>query len=250
MSGHSKWSTIKRKKGAQDAKRSQVYAKLLRAVEVAAREGGPSVEGNMTLASAVEKARDSSVPWDNIERAIKRGSGAEAGGTRYEEVTYEGYGPAGVAVIVEAMTDNRNRTGQEVRHAFTRHGGNLGDQGSVAWMFNRRGLITIEKDKAPPEDRILEVIVEAGADDLTDAGEQWEIVTEPEALRPVRKKLEEAGIPIASAEMTMLAQSTVPVGADKASSVLRLIESLEDLDDVQAVHSNFDIPDDVLAEVG
>ncbi len=152
--------------------------------------------------------------------------------------------------MVEAMTDNRNRTGQEVRHAFTRHGGNLGDQGSVAWMFNRRGLITLEKETSPPEERILEIILEAGADDLSDAGEQWEIVTEPESLRPVRRALEEAGAPIASAELTMLPQSTVPVGSDKAGSVLRLIEALEDLDDVQAVHSNFDIPDEVLAEVG
>jgi len=250
MSGHSKWSTIKRKKGAQDAKRSQLFAKLLRAVEVAAREGGPSVEGNMTLASAVDKARESSVPWDNIERAIKRGSGAEAGAARYDEALYEGYGPGGVAILVEALTDNRNRTGQEVRHAFTHGGGNLGEQGSVAWMFNRRGLVEVEKSTAPTEERILEIIVEAGADDLTDAGEQWEIVTEPETLRPVRQALEQAGVPVASADLTMLPQSTVPIGADKAASVLRLIESLEELEDVQAVHANFDIPDEVLAEVG
>jgi YebC/PmpR family DNA-binding regulatory protein len=250
MSGHSKWSTIKRRKGAQDAKRSQAFAKLLRAIEVAAREGGPSADANMTLASAVDKARDASVPWDNIERAIKRGGGAEEGGARYEEAVYEGYGPAGVAILIEAMTDNRNRTGQEIRHAFSRHSGNLGEQGSVAWMFTRRGLIEIEKATAPPEDRILEVIVEAGADDLTDAGDQWEIVTDPESLRDVRASLEEAGIPIASAELTMLPQTTVPVGADRAASVLRLIEALEDLDDVQTVHANFDIPDEVLAEVG
>ncbi|HXY72140.1 MAG TPA: YebC/PmpR family DNA-binding transcriptional regulator [Actinomycetota bacterium] len=250
MSGHSKWSTIKRKKGAQDAKRSQLFAKLLRAVEVAAREGGPSVDGNMTLASAVDKARESSVPWDNIERAIKRGSGAEAGSARYDEALYEGYGPGGVAILVEALTDNRNRTGQEVRHAFTHGGGNLGEQGSVAWMFNRRGLVEVEKSTAPSEERILEVIVEAGADDLTDAGEQWEIITEPETLRPVRQALEQAGVPVASADLTMIPQNTVPVGADKAASVLRLIESLEDLEDVQAVHANFDIPDEVLAEVG
>ncbi|HEY1332289.1 MAG TPA: YebC/PmpR family DNA-binding transcriptional regulator [Actinomycetota bacterium] len=250
MSGHSKWSTIKRRKGAQDAKRSQAFAKLLRAIEVAAREGGPSVDANMTLASAVDKARDASVPWDNIERAIKRGGGAEEGGARYEEAVYEGYGPAGVAILIEAMTDNRNRTGQEIRHAFSRHSGNLGEQGSVAWMFTRRGLIEIEKATAPPEDRILEVIVEAGADDLTDAGDQWEIVTDPESLRDVRASLEGAGIPIASAELTMLPQTTVPVGADRAASVLRLIEALEDLDDVQTVHANFDIPDEVLAEVG
>jgi len=250
MSGHSKWSTIKRKKGAQDAKRSQLFAKLLRAIEVAAREGGPSVDGNMTLASAVDKARESSVPWDNIERAIKRGSGAEAGGARYDDALYEGYGPGGVAILVEALTDNRNRTGQEVRHAFTHGGGNLGEQGSVAWMFSRRGLVEVEKGTSPPEERILEIIIEAGADDLTDAGEQWEIVTEPETLRPVRQALEQAGVPVASAELTMIPQSTVPVGADKAASVLRLIESLEDLEDVQAVHANFDIPDEVLAEVG
>jgi YebC/PmpR family DNA-binding regulatory protein len=250
MSGHSKWSTIKRRKGAQDAKRSQAFAKLLRAIEVAAREGGPSADANMTLASAVDKARDASVPWDNIERAIKRGGGAEEGGARYEEAVYEGYGPAGVAILIEAMTDNRNRTGQEIRHAFSRHSGNLGEQGSVAWMFTRRGLIEIEKATAPPEDRILEVIVEAGADDLTDAGDQWEIVTDPESLRDVRASLEGAGIPIASAELTMLPQTTVPVGADRAASVLRLIEALEDLDDVQTVHANFDIPDEVLAEVG
>jgi YebC/PmpR family DNA-binding regulatory protein len=250
MSGHSKWSTIKRKKGAQDAKRSQLYAKLLRAVEVAAREGGPNVEGNMTLASAVEKARDGSVPWDNIERAIKRGSGAEGGGAKYDEVMYEGYGPAGVAVMVEALSDNRNRTSQEVRHAFGSHGGNLGEQGSVAWMFQRRGLIELDKETAPGEERILEILLDAGADDLTDVGEQWEIVTEPDGLRSVRAALEAAGVPIASSELTMLPQSTVPVGADKAGSVLRMIEALEDLEDVQAVHSNFDIPDEVLAEVG
>ena len=250
MSGHSKWSTIKRKKGAQDAKRSQLFAKLLRAVEVAAREGGPNVEGNVTLASAVEKARDGSVPLDNIERAIKRGSGAEGGGARYDEVVYEGYAPGGVAILIEALTDNRNRTSQEVRHAFTHGGGNLGDQGSVAWMFNRRGRVEVEKATAPAEDRLLELIVEAGADDLADAGEQWEIVTEPEALRAVRKALEDAGVPVVSAGLTMIPQNTVPVGADKAASVLRLVEALEDLEDVQAVHANFDIPDEILAEVG
>src|SRR5881397_44108 len=154
MSGHSKWSTIKRKKGAADAKRSQMFAKLLRAVEVAAREGGPSVEGNMTLASAVQKARDYSVPWDNIERAIKRAAG-EAGGARFEEVIYEGFGPGGIAVIVEAMTDNRNRTSQEVRHAFTRLGGNLGDPGSVSWMFDRRGLVVLDKATAVDEEALL-----------------------------------------------------------------------------------------------
>ena len=251
MSGHSKWSTIKRKKGAADAKRSNEFAKLLRAVEVAAREGGSGdVRANMTLASAVDKAKASSVPSDNIERAIKRGTGELDGGARYEEVTYEGYGPGGVAMFVETLTDNRNRTSQDVRHAFTRNGGNLGEQGSVAWMFSRRGLIEVDKETAPLEDRLLEVIVEGGADDLSDAGEQWEIVTEPDSLRGVRKALEEAGVPVVSAELTMIPQNTVPVGADKAASVLRLVEALEDLEDVQSVHANFDIPDEILAEVG
>src|SRR5437762_13771818 len=163
MSGHSKWSTIKRRKGAQDEKRGRLFAKLLRAIEVAAREGGGSIEGNMTLASAVEKARDASVPTDNIDRAIKRGAG-EAGGARYEEVTYEGYAPGGVAVLVEALTDNRSRTGQEIRHVFTRQGGNFGDPGSTAWMFQRKGVLLVDKKQAPDEERVLEVVLEAGAD--------------------------------------------------------------------------------------
>jgi YebC/PmpR family DNA-binding regulatory protein len=179
MSGHSKWASIKRKKSATDEKRARMYSKLLRAIEVAAREGGGNVDGNMTLASAVQKARDYSVPVDNIDRAIKRGAGAGADAARFEEVTYEGYAPGGVAILVEAMTDNRNRTGQEVRHTFARLGGNLGDPGSVAWMFHRRGLILIEKAVAPDEDHLLEVIMDAGADDLRDSGAQWEVETPP-----------------------------------------------------------------------
>ncbi|HYX79099.1 MAG TPA: YebC/PmpR family DNA-binding transcriptional regulator, partial [Actinomycetota bacterium] len=167
MSGHSKWSTIKRKKGAQDARRSNMFAKLLRAVEVAAREGGSGdPKANMTLASAIEKARDFSVPMDTIDRAIKRGTGAEAGGARYEEVSYEGYGPGGVAIFVQTLTDNRNRTAQDVRHAFTRNGGNLGETGSVAWMFSRKGVIQVDKDGASDEEKLLEIALEAGADDL------------------------------------------------------------------------------------
>jgi len=249
MSGHSKWSSIKRKKGANDEKRGRMFAKMLRAVEVAAREGGPNIEGNMTLASAIEKARDSSVPWDNIERAIKRASG-EQGGAKFEDVWYEGYGPGGVAFLVHTLTDNRNRTGQEVRHAFTRLGGNLADPGSVAWQFDRRGVLELEKATAPDEERLLEIILEAGADDLRDAGEQWEIVTEPEMLKPVRAALQASGVQVASADLTMLPQNDVPVGSDKAASVLRLVEELEDLDDVQAVYANFDIPEEILAEVG
>ena len=250
MSGHSKWAQIKRKKSATDEKRGRMYSKLLRAIEVAAREGGGNVEGNMTLASAVQKARDYSVPVDNIERAIKRGAGAGADAARYEEVVYEGYAPGGVAMLVEAMTDNRNRTGQEVRHTFSRLGGNLGDPGSVAWMFNRRGFVVIEKSAAPEEDRLLEVILDAGAEDLRESGEQWEIITPPEALVAVRKALEAAGIPIVSAELTMLPQTAVPVDGGKVEPVLRLIDALEDLEDVQSVYSNFDIPEEALAEAG
>jgi YebC/PmpR family DNA-binding regulatory protein len=249
MSGHSKWSQIKRKKSATDEKRGRMFGKLLRAVEVAAREGGPSIEGNMTLASAVQKARDYSVPMDNIERAIKRAAG-DAGGARFEEVVYEGIGPGGVAIVVEAMTDNRNRTGQEVRHAFTHTGGKMGDPGSVAWMFDRRGVITIDRATAPEEDQLMEVVLDAGADDLRPLDDQWEVLTAPEALMAARKSIEEAGVQVSSAELTMLPQNAVPVAADKANSVLRLVEALEDLEDVQAVYSNFDIPEEILAAQG
>lgn len=249
MSGHSKWSSIKRKKGAADAKRGRMYSKLLRAIEVAAREGGASVEGNMTLASAVEKARDYSVPNDNIERAIKRGSGAE-GGAKYEEVHYEGYAPGGVALFIEALTDNRNRTAQEVRHSFERLGGNMGDPGSTAWMFSRKGVILVDKSGAPDEDKLMEIVLEAGAEDLADSDGQLEITTAPEGLRQVREALEAAGVPVASAELTMVPQSTVPVDGTEARKVLALIEALEDNDDVQAVYANFDIPDEVLVQAG
>jgi YebC/PmpR family DNA-binding regulatory protein len=249
MAGHSKWTQIKRKKAATDERRGRLFSKLLRAIEVAARDGGPNPEANPTLASAVEKARDYSVPWDNIERAIRRGVGATGGGG-YEEVVYEGYGPGGVAILVQAMTDNRNRTAQEVKHTFSKLGGSLGDPGSVAWMFDRKGFIVVEKSAAPDEDRLLELILEAGAEDLRDSGEQWEVVTPPEALRAVRGALEAAGVPFVSAEVTMLPQTAVPVPPDKVEAVLRLVEALEDLDDVQAVWSNFDIPDEVLARAG
>jgi YebC/PmpR family DNA-binding regulatory protein len=249
MSGHSKWSTIKRKKGAADAKRSNMFAKLLRAVEVAAREGGGSVDGNMTLASAVEKAKDASVPNENIERAIKRGTGELEGGARYEEVAYEGYGPGGVAMFVECLTDNRNRTAQEVRHAFTRNGGNLGETGSTAWMFQRKGVIQIEKTAAREEETLLEVALEAGAEDLADAESTWEIRTAPTSLVQVRDAIDAAGIQMLSAELTMLPQNAVPVEGGQAKQVLALLEALEDLDDVQNVYANFDISDSVLAEM-
>jgi YebC/PmpR family DNA-binding regulatory protein len=248
VSGHSKWSSIKHKKAATDQRRGKMFSKLLRAVEVAAREGGGNVEANATLASAVQKARDFSVPMDNIDRAIKRGSG-EIEGARYETVVYEGYAPGGVAVLVETLTDNRNRTGQDVRHTFTRLGGNLGDPGSVAWQFDRRGVVLIDRQEVPDEDRVLEVVLDAGADDLTVEGDQWQVVTPSQALPAVRDALEQAGIPVASAELTMVPQTKVPLEGGDARRTLALIEGLDELDDVQAVHANFDIPDEVMAEV-
>jgi YebC/PmpR family DNA-binding regulatory protein len=251
MSGHSKWATIKRKKGATDAKRSNQFAKLLRAVEVAAREGGSGdVKANMTLASAVDKAKSFSVPTENIDRAIKRGTGAEEGAARFDEVAYEGYGPGGVALFVETLTDNRNRTAQEVRHAFSRHNGNLGEARSVAWMFARKGLIQIDGDQAPDEDRLLELALEAGADDLADEDGTWEITTDPMAFGTVRDAVVAAGLPIVTAELTMIPQTSVPVEGGQAQQVLALLEALEDLDDVQNVYGNFDIPEELMAEVG
>jgi YebC/PmpR family DNA-binding regulatory protein len=248
MSGHSKWATIKRKKGAADAARGKMFSKLLRAVEVAAREGGGSIEGNMTLASAVEKARDNSVPMENIERAIKRATG-DLDGVKYEPAMYEGYGPGGVAMLVEVLTDNRNRSGADIRHAFGKAGGSLGDPGSVAWMFTRRGIIGIDRAGAPDEEQLLEIVTDAGADDLRDLGDQWEVETEPSSLKAVREALEAAGVTVAGADLVLQPQNTVPVAADQARSVLRLLEALEDLDDVQNVYANFDIPDEVMAEV-
>jgi YebC/PmpR family DNA-binding regulatory protein len=247
MSGHSKWATIKRKKEATDAKRSNMYAKLLRAVEVAAREGGGNVEGNMTLASAVDKAKSFSVPNDNIDRAIKRGTGELGDGARYEEVTYEGYAPGGIALLVEALTDNRNRTAQEVRHAFTRNGGNLGETGVVAWQFTRKGVIVVEKGVAPDEEALLEVALEAGAEDLRDSESSWDIISAPADCKAVEGALVAAGVPVFSAELSMLPQTTIPVDGSEATQVLRLIEALEDLDDVQNVYANFDIPEEVMA---
>jgi YebC/PmpR family DNA-binding regulatory protein len=249
VSGHSKWATIRRKKEATDARRSNMFAKLLRAIEVAAREGGGNVEGNMTLASAVDKARSFSVPNDNIERAIKRGTGELSDGSRYDELLYEGYAPGGVALLVEALTDNRNRTGQEIRHAFTRNHGNLGDQGSTAWMFTRKGVIVVEKAVAPDEEAVLEVALEGGAEDVRDAESSWEIVTDPAGLRAVTGALEQGGVPVYSSELTMLPQTAIPVEGSEARQVLQLIEALEDLDDVQAVYANFDIPEEVMASL-
>lgn len=245
MSGHSKWSTIKRKKGANDAARSKLWAKMLRFVEVAARDGGGNVDGNPTLATAVQKAKAASVPNDNIDRAIKRGTG-ELQGESYEETSYEGYGPGGVAILVHCLTTNRNRASQDVRSAFTGSGGKLAEPGAVAWMFEPRGVVIVSRDGVTEDDVFL-IAADAGAEDIRVSEETIEVVTEPGSLKAVRDALTAAGAVIESNELTQVPKSTIAlVGAD-AKKVLNLIDTLEELDDVQDVYANFDIPDDVLA---
>jgi YebC/PmpR family DNA-binding regulatory protein len=239
MSGHSKWSTIKHKKAAKDAKRGKIFTKLIKEITVAARMGGGDVNGNPRLRTAVLTARQSSMPTDNIERAIKKGTG-ELEGVTYEEVTYEGYGPGGVALLVQVLTDNRNRTVAELRSLLERHGGTLGVGGSVAWMFTKRGLITVER-AGVDEDRVMEVALEAGADDVREAGDLLEILTAPEQFEAVREALENAKLPAASAEVTMIPSSTVGLSGKPAEQMVRLLEVLEDHDDVQTVASNMDI---------
>lgn len=247
MSGHSKWSTIKRKKGAADAARSKLWAKLLRAVEVAAREGGGNIDANPTLASAVEKAKSSSVPNDNIDRAIKRGTG-ELEGETYEEVSYEGYGAGGVAILVNCLTGNRNRAAQDVRSAFTSHGGKLAEPGAVAWMFEPRGVVIVRKSGVD-EDEVFLVAADAGAEDVRGSEESVEVITPPDALKPVREALEAAGVTIESSELTQVPKSTIPLEGSDAKKVLNLVDALEELDDVQDVFANFDISDEVLEAV-
>jgi YebC/PmpR family DNA-binding regulatory protein len=247
MSGHSKWATIKHKKGAADKARGKLFAKLLRQVEVAAREGGGDPDANPTLRTMFQKARDASVPMDTIERAVKRGTG-ELEGVRYEPVSYEGYAPCGVAVYVEALTDNRNRTGSEIRALFTRNGGSMAEPGAVAWQFERKGVVIV--GQAVDEDTLMTVTLDAGADDIEDQGDTWQVTTPPTALAAVRSALEEAGIPFDSADLTMLPTTTVPLGSEgDARKVLKLIDALEEHDDVQEVYANFDIPDSVLQTV-
>lgn len=249
MSGHSKWASIKHKKATTDARRGKLFAKLIRGIEVAAREGGTSNPGNdMTLAAAVERARAYRVPAETIERAAKRGAGELGEDVRYERVIYEGYAPGGVAVLVETLTENRNRTGGDIRTAFTRAGGSLGEPGSVAWMFDRRGIVLVA---GATEDDVLASAADAGADDVRSDDEgRWEIVSDVQRFAQVRDALSAAGLTIESAELTMLPQSTVPLDAAGARPVLKLMDTLEDLDDVQGVYTNFDVPDEVLAEVG
>jgi YebC/PmpR family DNA-binding regulatory protein len=247
MSGHSKWASIKHKKKAVDAKRGALFTKLTRAITVAAREGGGDPDGNPALALAIQKARDASMPKDNIERAITKGTGADADADAFESVLYEGYGPGGVAILVEALTDNRNRTGSEVRHLFTRQGGNLGEPGSVAWQFEKKGEIVVDGTRYS-EDELLPAI-DAGAEDVSLDGDVWEIVTGPTDVSAVREALAGEGVEIESAELVQRPTTRTPVDEDHARSLLRLIDALEEHDDVQAVHANFDVDADVLERV-
>jgi len=247
MAGHSKWASIKHKKKAVDAKRGKLFTKLARAITVAAREGGGDPEGNPSLATAVQKAKDFSMPKDNIQRAIDRGTGEGADAAAIERIVYEGYGPGGVAVLVEVLSDNRNRTGSEIRHAFDRHGGSLGEPGSVAWMFEKRGVIVVDGDRYGEDDLI--VAIDAGAEDVVEDGEALRVLCAPSSLSAVRAALEQAEVEIESAEIAMEPGSTVEVDEDKAGTLMRLIEALDDHDDVDDVHANFDIPDEVLERV-
>src|SRR3954451_11187129 len=249
MSGHSKWATTKHKKAVIDARRGKLFAKLIKNIEVAARMGGGDPAGNPTLYDAIQKAKKSSVPNDNIDRAVKRGSGAEAGAADYQTIMYEGYGPGGVALLIECLTDNRNRAAMEVRTATSRNGGSLADPGSVAYLFNRKGVVVLAKDqdgREVGEDDVLEATLDAGAEEVNDLGDSFEVVSEATDLIAVRSALQGAGLDYDSAEVQFLPSMEVTVDADGAAKVMRLVEALEDLDDVQNVYGNFDIPEDVL----
>jgi YebC/PmpR family DNA-binding regulatory protein len=246
VSGHSKWSTIKHKKGAQDARRGKLFSKLSRAIIVAAKEGGGDPTTNLALQNAIEKARSYSVPKDNIERAITRGAGSGTESNDFEQVTYEGYGPSGVALIVEALTDNRNRTASDVRHLFAKNDGNLGGSGAVSWLFERRGVVLVAADGVD-EDELLLAAAEGGADDVSRDGSSFQVTSDAESLSAVREAIEQAGFAVDSAELTMVPKTTVEVSEESsAKKVLRLVDALEENDDVQDVYANFDIPERVL----
>src|SRR4051794_6548271 len=247
MSGHSKWAQIKHRKAATDARRGQLFTKLARTITVAAREGGGDPEANFTLAAAVQKARDYSMPKENIQRAIDRGTGAGGGADAIERVIYEGYGPGGAAILVEALTDNRNRTSADMRHIFDKHGGSLGEPGSVAWVFEKRGVVLVDADRYSEDDLIP--AIDAGAQDVSKEGDSLKVVSAAEDLAAVRDALEEAGVEIESAELTMEPKNVVEVTGSDAAPVMRLMDALDDHDDVEAVHANFDIPAEVLEEI-
>jgi YebC/PmpR family DNA-binding regulatory protein len=247
MSGHSKWSSIKHRKAAADAKRGQQFTKLARAITVAAREGGGDPEANPTLATAVQKARDASMPKDNIQRAIDRGTGAGAEAAAIERVVFEGYGPGGAAILVEALTDNRNRTSAEVRHAFSKHGGSLGEPGSVSWIFEKRGVIVVDAERYGEDDLIA--AIDAGAEDVQRDGDLLKVISEPSELAQVRAALVQAGVEIQSSDIAMEPSNLVEIDESSAGSLLRLLDALEEHDDVNEVHANFDISQDLLEKV-
>jgi YebC/PmpR family DNA-binding regulatory protein len=248
MSGHSKWSSIKHKKSVTDTRRGKLFTKLIKDITVAARAGGGDINANPRLRTAVATAKAASLPGDTLERAIKRGTG-EVEGVTYEEANYEGYGPGGVAIMLQTLTDNRNRTVSDVRHLFTKYGGNLGESGCVAWMFSKKGLITVEKGKIE-EDRLMEVALEAGAEDVTDSSETFEVATAPEDLDAVREAMDKEGVAIASAEITMVPQNIVTLSGKEAEQTLKLLEVLQDHDDVQNVSANLDIAQEELERIG
>jgi YebC/PmpR family DNA-binding regulatory protein len=247
MSGHSKWATTKHKKAVVDAKRGKLFAKLIKNIEVAARTGGGDPDGNPTLYDAIQKARKTSVPADNVERARKRGAGEEAGGADWQTIMYEGYGPNGVALLIECLTDNRNRAAGEVRTAMSRNGGNMADPGSVAYMFNRKGVVIVPKTDGVAEDDIMLAVLDAGAEEINDLDESFEIVSEATDLVAVRKALQDAGFEYDSAEASFLPTMTVALDAEGARKVFRLVDALEDCDDVQNVYGNFDVSDEIMA---
>jgi YebC/PmpR family DNA-binding regulatory protein len=250
MSGHSKWATTKHKKAVVDARRGKLFAKLIKNVEVAARTGGADVAGNPTLYDAVQKAKKSSVPNDNIDRAVRRGAGLEAGGAAYEAITYEGYAPGGVAVLVECLTDNRNRAAADVRAALTRNGGSMADPGSVAYLFARKGVVIVPKGPGATEDDVLAAVLDSGAEEVNDLGESFEVVSEATDLIAVRNGLQEAGIEYDSAEAAFLPSVEVPLDEEQAKRVFRLIEAIEDSDDVQDVYANYSVPDEIMEKLG
>jgi YebC/PmpR family DNA-binding regulatory protein len=250
MSGHSKWATTKHKKAVIDARRGKLFAKLIKNVEVAARTGGADQAGNPTLFDAVQKAKKSSVPNENIDRAIRRGAGLEAGGAAYENIAYEGYAPGGVAVLVECLTDNRNRAAADVRTALTRNGGSMADPGSVSYLFHRKGVVIVPKADGAGEDDVLTAVLDAGAEEVNDLGESLEVISEPGDLLAVRNALQQAGIEYDSAEAAFLPTVEVELDEEQAKRVFRLIEAVEDSDDVQDVYANYSVPDEVMEKLG
>ena len=250
MSGHSKWATTKHKKAVVDAKRGKLFAKLIKNVEVAARTGGGDPAGNPTLYDAIQKAKKSSVPNDNIDRAVRRGSGQEAGGATYENITYEGYGPGGVAVLVECLTDNRNRAASDVRTAFSRNGGSMADPGSVSYLFNRKGVVIVGKAGGVTEDDIVNAVLEAGAEEVNDLGDSFEVTSEANDVVAVRSALQDAGIDYESADVAFVPTMEVPIDEEQARRVFRVIDALEDSDDVQDVYANYSVSDDIMEKLG